>query len=187
MYAGSNRPREFMNALADSSVRVRRAVEGDIPALLTLMRRLAEFEGYDAAFAVTESTLLRQGFTHQPPDFHALVIDSPAAPAELSGMLVYYLIPFTFRTRPTLYIKELYVAESGRGHGVGEALMRATATAAMEHDCATIKWQVAEWNAAAQRFYERLGATANREWVEFVLSESALRALAKPMGTSGIV
>ena len=162
---------------------VRRATEADVPALLTLMRLLARFEGYDAAFAVTEATLKTQGFSEQPPDFYALVVDAPddakSDPPGLSGMLVYYLIPFTFRTRPTLYIKELYVAESGRRLGVGEALMRAAAQAASAHDCATIKWQVAEWNADAQRFYERLGATANLEWVEFALSEAALRALAR--------
>jgi ribosomal protein S18 acetylase RimI-like enzyme len=116
-----------------------------------------------------------------PPDFYALVAESPRETRELVGMLVYYLIPFTFRARPTLYIKELFVAESGRGLGVGEALMRAAAGAAIEHDCATIKWQVAEWNADAQRFYERLGAMPAREWVEYALSESAMRALARRM------
>ena len=40
--------------MATSAPRVRRAVEGDVPALLTLMRNLAKFEGYDAEFAVTE-------------------------------------------------------------------------------------------------------------------------------------
>lgn len=157
---------------------IRRAAPGDAPALLALMRGLASFEGYAADFAVDEATLQRQGFARVPPDFYALVAESPGEIHELVGMLVYYLIPFTFRARPTLYIKELYVAETGRGLGVGEALMRAAAGAAIEHDCATIKWQVAEWNADAQRFYERLGAKPAREWVEYALSESALRALA---------
>lgn len=174
----SPRIRKLVQVMPSPSIRVRRAEENDIPALLTLMRRLAQFEGYDAAFAVTESTLRLQGFTRQPPDFHALVVDSPGDASALLGMLVYYLIPFTFRTRPTLFIKELYVEESGRGLGIGEALMRAAAVAAVSHDCATIKWQVAEWNGAAQRFYERLGAVANREWVEFALSESVMRRLA---------
>jgi ribosomal protein S18 acetylase RimI-like enzyme len=93
-------------------------------------------------------------------------------------MLVYYIIPFTFRARPTLYIKELYVADAVRRLGVGEALMRAAAAAALEHDCATIEWMVAEWNTSAQQFYERLGAQAAREWVKYALSESALRTLA---------
>ncbi len=31
--------------MSSSTIRVRRAIEDDIPALLTLMRQLAEFEG----------------------------------------------------------------------------------------------------------------------------------------------
>jgi len=91
---------------------------------------------------------------------------------------VYYLIPFTFRARPTLFIKELYVDDGGRGHGIGEALMRAAAKDAIAHGCATIKWQVAEWNTRARAFYERLGAAADPVWVEYALSETALRKLA---------
>ena len=160
------------------ATRIRRAVARDVPALLDLMQRLAEFEHYDADFAVNADTLRTQGFEREPPDFYALVAESPDASGALSGMLVYYLIPFTFRARPTLYIKELYVAESGRGHGIGEALMRAAAREAAALGCATIKWQVAEWNTNARSFYERLGATADHLWVDYVFSETSIRKLA---------
>ena len=142
------------------------------------MQRLAEFEHYDADFAVSAETLIAQGFEREPPDFHALVADAPDATGALSGMLVYYIIPFTFRARPTLFIKELYVAESGRGRGTGEALMRAAAAEALARGCATIKWQVADWNTRARAFYERLGAKADPVWVDYSLSEAALRKLA---------
>ena len=159
-------------------VRIRRAVAADVPALLELMQRLAEFEHYDADFAVTAETLLAQGFDREPPDFHALVAEAPVGAAALSGMLVYYIIPFTFRARPTLYIKELFVPESARGQGAGEALMRAAAGEALALGCATIKWQVAEWNTHARAFYERLGATADHVWVDYALSETAIHRLA---------
>jgi GNAT superfamily N-acetyltransferase len=157
---------------------LRGAVQSDIPALLTLMRGLAEFEGYDADFAVTEETLLSQGFTREPPDFYALVAEAPEVGTGLVGMLVYYLVPFTFRARPTLFIKELYVSEPGRGRGIGGALMRAAARAAIAHGCADIKWQVAEWNTSARGFYERLGGSPDHVWVDYALSETALRKLA---------
>jgi GNAT superfamily N-acetyltransferase len=159
-------------------IRIRRAVPADVPALLELMRRLAEFERYERDFAVTAETLLAQGFEREPPDFHALVADDSDPAGKLSGMLVYYIIPFTFRARPTLYIKELYVAKSGRGQGIGEALMRAAAGEALALGCATIKWQVADWNTKARVFYEKLGATADHVWVDYALSETALRKLA---------
>ncbi len=163
--------------MSESPIRIRRAVAGDVSALLELMQRLAEFERYDADFAVSTETLIAQGFEREPPDFYALVAEAPQSTGVLLGMLVYYLIPFTFRARPTLYIKELYVADSGRGRGIGEALMRAAASNAVAHGCASIKWQVAEWNTRAREFYERLGAAPDHVWVDYALNEEAIRKL----------
>jgi GNAT superfamily N-acetyltransferase len=140
------------------------------------MRGLAVFEGYAAEFRVTESVLLDQGFRRDPPDFRALVAEG--VEGRLLGMLVCYLLPFTFRARPTLYIKELFVAETERARGVGKALMRAASAQALRLGCATIRWQVARWNAPARRFYERLGARADETWVDYGLTESAMRSLA---------
>lgn len=161
-----------------TALTVREATEADLPALLVHMRGLAEFEGYAADFRVTESVLRTQGFHRDPPDFRALVVEGEDG--TLAGMLVYYLVPFTFRARPTLYIKELFVAATRRGCGVGEALMRAASAEALRLGCAAIRWQVARWNAPAMRFYERLGARADETWVDYGLSEPAMRALAEP-------
>lgn len=158
------------------AIRIRRAVEADIPALLPLMRELAVFEEYIDVFAVDEAVLREQGFRRNPPDFHAIVAE--AGEGALVGMLVYYLIPFTATTRPTLYIKELYVADGARGGGVGEALMRAAARAAREHGCNAIKWTVADWNMSARRFYERLGARHDSVWLNYALGAEAIAALA---------
>ena len=72
-----------------SGITVRKAVEGDIPRLLPLMRALAEFEKYADSFAVSEAVLLEQGFRRSPPDFHCLVAEQDA---ELVGLLVYYFV-----------------------------------------------------------------------------------------------
>ena len=55
-----------------------------------------------------------------------------------------------------LHLDDLYVTGAERGHGVGEQLMRAAAEAA---EGKVIRWEVAESNEAAQRFYTRIGAT----------------------------
>jgi GNAT superfamily N-acetyltransferase len=153
---------------------IRCAVESDIPRLLPLMRELARFEKYDQAFAVTEEILREQGFRRSPPDFHCLVAEEGAA---LVGFLVYYFVPFTYRAKPNLIIKELYVVEAGRSQRVGELLMRAVAKEAARTGCGLIKWWVAKWNHRAIQFYERLGARIDHNWHEFQLSEEAIRKL----------
>ncbi len=159
------------------AVHVRDAAAADVPALHRLMQGLARYEGYDALFAVTPEYLHEQGFAREPRGFHALVAER--APGEVVGMLVWYLVPFAFRARPTFYIKELFVSEEARGAGAGEALMRRAAAMAVERGCAIARWQVAHWNEGASRFYVRLGARPDPEWVDHVLGEDALRALAR--------
>lgn len=154
---------------------VRAATEADIPVLLRLMRGLAEYERYAPHFRVTEAVLQAQGFRSHAPGFEAMV--AAAADGEVLGMAVHYTVPFTFRARPTLYLKELFVAEAARDRGVGAALLRALARRARERGCGQLRWQVARWNTGAMRFYERLGAVPDDEWVDYALDEGAIAKL----------
>jgi len=156
-------------------MRIRKAVEEDIPKLLPLMRELAVFEKYDQAFAITEEVLREQGFRRSPPDFHCLVAEENN---ELNGFLVYYFVPFTYRAKPNVIIKELYVAEGHRSRKIGELLMKEVAQEAKRADCGMIKWWVAKWNERGMRFYERLGAKIDPDWHEFQMSEQVFRKLA---------
>lgn len=154
---------------------IRKAIEEDVPNLLPLMRQLAEFEKYANDFAVTDELLREQGFHRSPPDFHCLIAEEAS---ELVGFLVYYFVPFTYRAKPNLIIKELYTEESHRSRGVGKRLMKAVARQAEEVDCGMIKWSVAKWNQRGIKFYERLSARIDHDWHEFQMSDKAFRDLA---------
>jgi GNAT superfamily N-acetyltransferase len=154
---------------------IRKAIEADIPNLLPLMRELAEFEKYAENFAVTEEVLRDQGFRHVPPDFHCLVAEEND---KLVGFLVYYFVAFTYRAKPNLIIKELYIAGPHRSRSVGRFLMQAVAREAANARCGMIKWWVAKWNKRGIEFYKRLGAKIDSDWHEFQLSETAFRDLA---------
>lgn len=141
------------------------------------MVELADFEWYRPAFAITPTLIAQHGFDRSPPDFVALVADAPDRAGRLAGMLIYYLIPFAYRGRPTLYIKELVVGPEFRNQGFGEALVAAACREAVSAKCALIRWQVARWNTAAQRFYQHLGAVADDQWIDYQLEEPAFRRL----------
>lgn len=143
---------------------IRKAVEGDADALWELMRDLAVFEKYIDVFAITPDIVRESGFGKNPPDFHCIVADEAG---KLCGMLVYYFLPYTAQARPAIYMKELFVAEAHRNAGVGERLMRALEAEAKANGCTTIKWTVAPWNVPGVRFYERLGAKENTDWLDF--------------------
>ena len=156
-------------------MRIRKAVEADIHNLLPLMLDLARFEKYDQAFAITEEVLREQGFRRSPPDFHCFVAEEGK---DLVGLLAYYFVPFTYRAKPNVIIKELFVAEQHRSKGIGECLMKAVAQEAAETGCGLIKWYVAKWNHRSIQFYERLGGRIDPDWHEFQMSEEVFRNLA---------
>ena len=158
-----------------TTLEIRKAVESDIPSLLPLMRELAKFEKYSNDFAITEEVLREQGFRRSPPDFHCLIAEEGF---ELVGFLVYYFVSFTYRAKPNLIVKELYIADRHRSRGIGRQLMKAVAKEAQEMGCGLIKWWVAQWNERGMEFYKRLGATIDTDWREFQLSEKAFRDLA---------
>jgi len=61
---------------------------------------------------------------------------------------------------------------------VGRKLLERLAQIAVERDCGRVEWAVLAWNEDAIRFYERLGATPNRDWTIYRLTGEPLRALA---------
>ena len=94
-------------------------------------------------------------------------------------MLVYYFLPYTASAKKAIYMKELFVKEGHRSKKVGEKLMKALAQEAQKNNCVAIKWNVATWNKAGIRFYERLGSEESKTWLNFEIDETAFHKLAK--------
>lgn len=151
-----------------SDISIRHAVEADSHNLLSLMKKLAIFEDYIDDFKVTEKDLIQQGF-QEHPSYTAIVAE---ANHQLVAYLVYYLIPFTYNLKPTLYIKELYSDKAYRGQHVGTRLMKAAMFDAKKHGCGRMKWEVLAENQPAQKFYENLKANHDERWQGYVLLES---------------
>src|SRR5437660_6449688 len=107
-----------------TALKIRKAIEPDVPQLLPLMHELAEFEKYADAFAIPQDILREQGFRRSPPDFYCLVAEESG---RLTGLLVYYFVAFTYRAKLNLVVKELYVAAGHRSKGAGKLLMKAVA------------------------------------------------------------
>lgn len=146
------------------SIKIRKAQESDSERIWILMKELAVFEKYIDSFAITPDIVRESGFRKNPPDFYCLVADDNET---IAGILVYYFLPYTAQNRPAIYMKELFVDENYRGQKVGEQLMNALRNEATLHHCGQIKWTVAPWNEAGLRFYERLGAHENKDWLNY--------------------
>lgn len=147
-----------------SEIKIRKATEADSEKLWVLMRDLALFEKYIDVFAITPEIVKEKGFRKNPPDFYCILAEDNE---HIAGILVYYFLPYTAQNRPAIYMKELYVDENYRGQKIGEELMNALKEEATLNNCTQIKWTVAPWNDGGKKFYERLGAKENTEWLNY--------------------
>jgi GNAT superfamily N-acetyltransferase len=59
----------------------------------------------------------------------------------------------------SLVMKELFVAEHGRGQGVGKALLSALVDVAEREGCERFDWSTDGTNSSAQAFYAAVHAT----------------------------
>lgn len=142
-------------------VTIRLAVPADVALLLPMMRQLAAFEGYLHQFAVCESDLLARAFG---PGAQCTIIVAETAADALCGYAVYLVQPVTYDLRPTLTLKELFVADGRRGQGVAMALLQRLATDGRSLGAGRIDWLVLPSNDAAKRLYRRFGGSVDSDW-----------------------
>lgn len=139
---------------------VRSAVAADVPFLLQCIRELAEFERLQDQLDLSAERL-HQHLFGPVPVCAALVATLGDEPI---GFALYFTSYSTFRTRPCLYLEDLYVQRQHRGLGAGLALLRALALEATARGCPRLDWSVLGWNGDAIDFYERHGARLLPEW-----------------------
>jgi len=152
---------------------VRRALPGDIPAILRLIVALATYEREPDAVKATEATLMQTLFAEDARVW-AHVAEHDGA---VVGIAVWFLNYSTWTGRPGLYLEDLFVDETARGTGAGKALFKALAEEADRLGCARIDWAVLDWNTPAMDFYRAIGGRPQSGWQPWRIDGAALEAL----------
>lgn len=152
---------------------LRPAEPRDVPAIIGLIRELADFERLTHLLQITPESLHEHLFGPRP------VVESIVG--EAGGRVVAYSIFFTsfstFLGKPGLYLEDVYVQPALRGGGLGQAMLQRLAALAGERGYGRFEWSVLDWNENAIRFYERLGATVMPEWRICRVTGAALQRL----------
>jgi len=162
--------------MAESKPFTLRAAEPrDLPAIVGLIRELAEFEHLSHMVQTTPEALHPHLFGERPV--------AEALVAEVDQAVVAFALFFTnfstFLAKPGLYLEDLYVQPAQRGSGIGQALLEKLGALAVERGCGRFEWSVLDWNQNAIRFYERMGATLLPDWRICRVSGDALQRFAR--------
>ena len=155
-------------------LRISKATEQDVPAILDLIRQLADYERLSDAVTATEQKLRDTLFGERP----AAEVLLAAVDAETVGLAIFFTNYSTFLAKPGIYLEDLFVKPHARGKGVGRALLSRLAELAVERDCGRLEWSVLDWNEPSIHFYKSLGAVAMEEWTIFRVTGGALQKLA---------
>ena len=154
---------------------IRQAEEEDVPEILELIKALAEFENLSDEVVATEELLKITLFGINSPAEVQIAFDKN----KTLGFALYFRSFSTFLGRPGIYLEDLYVRESARGKGVGEALLRRLAQRTREIGGGRLEWAVLNWNEPAIGFYQKMGAAPLDEWTTYRVTGKNLQELAE--------
>ena len=154
--------------------KMRTAVPGDEPQILTLIRRLADYERLAHEVIATERTLGRHLFGERP----AAEVFLGFYEGQPVSFALFFQTFSTFLGRPGIHLEDLFVIPELRGKGIGRVMLAYLARIARQRDCGRLEWSVLDWNEPAIRLYRQLGATPMKEWILNRMTGDALERLA---------
>lgn len=139
---------------------IRFATPQDVPAIHALIRQLAIYEKAEQEHVCSEAELLADGFGENPA-FECLV-------AELNNQVVaialFYQKYSTWKGK-CIFLDDIVVDEEFRRLGIGELLLLKLKAIAIERKVRKLEWQVLDWNEPAIKFYQKLNAELDSEWI----------------------
>jgi len=147
-------------------ITVREANAEDFPAILSLIKELAEYER--ASGKVTNSV---DRMREEQDLFRCFVAE--AGHGEIVGMALFFMAYFTWVGK-SLYLEDIYIREPYRQHGIGSMLLNRVFEVARAERCRRVRWQVLEWNEPAIAFYRKCGAELDGEWINCNFNEDEI-------------
>lgn len=156
-----------------STLTFRKATQEDVPLILKFIRELAAYEKLADEVVATEEILIDQLFHKEKAEVLFAIVDNKEV-----GFALFFHNFSTFLGRSGLYLEDLYVDPTHRGHGYGKALLKRLAQIAVERGCGRMEWICLDWNQSSIDFYRSLGAEPMEDWTIYRVTGDTLTTLA---------
>jgi GNAT superfamily N-acetyltransferase len=141
-------------------ISIRKGEIRDLPAVLELVKELAEYEKALDQVNNNVTQMEMDGFGDNPVFGFLIAEDN----GEIVGTSIYYYRYSTWKGR-RLYLEDLVVTESKRGTGVGKKLFEKTLEIGRQTNCTGMMWQVLDWNEPAINFYKKYVTKFEEGWI----------------------
>ena len=147
-------------------INIRKATSADFPAILLLIKELADFE--KAPDKVTNTV---EQMEAEQDLFRCFVAENKEY--GIVGMALYFFAYYTWVGK-SLYLDDIYVKKEFRGHKIGTELLKKVFEVANEENCKRVRWQVLNWNKPAIEMYRKCGAVIDAEWLNCDFEHEAI-------------
>jgi GNAT superfamily N-acetyltransferase len=154
---------------------IRFATKDDVPAILNLIKGIAEYEKLLHEVTATEEILYNSLFVKKAAEVLL---------GEIDGIFIGFALFFhnfsTFTGKRGLYLEDLYVLPDYRHQGFGKQFFAKLFQIAQQRECGRMEWICLDWNTPAIDFYTKsLKAISMDEWTVYRLSEKQLTLLSR--------
>ena len=146
-------------------IQIRKAVAGDCPRILELVKELAEYEKAPAEVTVSLEHFTESGFGTNPVWWGFVAV----CEGQIVAFALYYIRFSTWKGQ-AMYLEDILVTEKMRGKGIGGLLFAQLLEEAREKGLVRMCWQVLDWNEPAIHFYKKYNASFDGEWINCALT-----------------
>lgn len=145
-------------------------MQKDVPTILTLIKELADYEGYSSSVTATEE-LLANTLSFSDPisptgwtQGHAKALLVIAPESRVAGVAFYFYNYSTFTAAPGIYLEDIYVRPDFRRRGYGQAMMKFLAQEVFTIGGTRLDCVCLTWNETGFAFLKSLGAHDSNAW-----------------------
>lgn len=153
-------------------ITIRHAMREDSNLIFKFINELAIYEKMMAEVTGSSSLIEKWIFDEKKADVIFLMKDNKEI-----GFALYFYNFSTFKSKPGIYLEDLFIKEEFRNQGFGTLFFKFLAEKAIKEDLSRIEWVCLEWNKPSIDFYLKLGAKPLKEWSVFRLDEQAIYKL----------
>lgn len=152
---------------------IRKGKKEDLPAVLDLIKELADYENALDKVTLTLKELENDGFGKRPW-YWFLVAEKDN---QIIGLSFYFVRYSTWKGK-FLFLEDFVIKEEYKRQGIGSLLFEETIKVCQELGTNGMIWQVLDWNTPAINFYKKYNADISGEWLNGKLTKDQINKIA---------
>ena len=153
-------------------IQIRQGKKTDLPAVLNLIKELADYENAVEEVTITLEDLEKDGFGCRPY-YWFLVAENNN---QIIGLSFYWIRYSTWKGK-FLFLEDFVIKQKYRRSGIGSKLFEKTIKICQDLELNGMCWQVLDWNTPAIDFYKKYNADISSTWLNGKITKKQIEEI----------